>query len=317
MTAIFSQTGFSNQAAENASHGLLTVEVVNGTANGTPVTNDEVIVQLFQHNQLLSSLEGKVSAEGRALFDNVPSGEHMVAVAQARHQNMMFSGPAVSLDPAKEKFTANIRVFDVSVDQSRLSVKNHHFIIKTHPEFLEITEFMQLSNASDMAVSSAKTDSLGRPIVIEIMLPEGFQNLKTSGYFVESALVRTKDGFYDTMAVPPGDFQVTFSYTLDITSSAMDMIKKITLPTSHFMAFIDSGEAQFHGLSEDEKQTMDRNGVPTEYFRRENLTPADVVAFRITGLRAGAKKWVTWVTLAVVFGVLVIFAVVRSRPAKK
>jgi hypothetical protein len=239
-----------------------------------------------------------------------------VAIAHVKHQGIMFTGPVVSLDPAEKKFTANVKVFDVSVDQSKLSVKSHHFIIKTHPEFLEITEFMQLSNSSDMAISSEKRDNLGRTIVIEIMLPKGFQNLKTSSYFEDNALVKTEDGFYDTMAVPPGDYQVTFSYTLDITSSAMDIIKKITLPTSHFMAFIDSGEAQFHGLSEDEKQTMDRNGFPTEYFRRENLAPAEVVAFRIIGLHAGANKWVTWVALAVVFGVLVILAIVRSRPAK-
>jgi hypothetical protein len=313
---IFSQTGFSNQIAENESHGLLTVEVVNGTANGAAVTNDEVIVQIFQHNQLFSSLEVKVSADGRALFENIPTGEHVMAIARAEHQDMMFSGPVVSLNPAEDKFTTNVKVFDVTVDQSKLSVKNHHFIIKTHPEFLEITEFMQLSNSTDMAISSDKKDSLGRPIVIEIMLPKDFKNLKSSSYFEDHALVQTEDGFYDTMAVPPGEYQVAFSYTLDITSSAMDIIKKITLPTSHFMAFIDSGEAQFHGLSEMKKKAIDKNGVPTEYFRRENLAPTDVVAFRIVGLHARAKEWVTWVTLAVVFGVLVILAIVRSRPTK-
>jgi hypothetical protein len=316
MFVVVSGVCFANQDTQYESQVQVSIDVINGTANGAVVTNDEVIVQIFQHAQLLKNLEGKVSADGKAVFENLPAGEHVMAIPRVKHQNMMFTGPVVPLTTAEDKFTASVNVFDVSIDQSKLSVKIHHLIIKAHPKFLEITEFMQLSNSSDMAVSSAETDSQNRTIVFEIMLPKGFKNLKSSSYFEDDALVVTKDGFYDTMAVPPGDYKVTFSYTLDITSSSMDIIKEITLPTSLFMAFIESGEAQFHGLSDAEKQIMNRNGVSMEYFKRVNISPDEVVAFRIKGLNAGKNKLVTWVILSVVFGILVVLAVVRSRPAK-
>lgn len=316
MFVVFSGTCFANQSAVNESQVQLSIDVVNGTANGAAVTNDEVIVQIFQHAQLLSSLEGKVSDDGMAVFEKVPAGEHVMAIPRVKHQDMMFTGPVVPLTTTEDKFTASVKVFDVSVDKSKLSVKTHHLIIKAHPKFLEMTEFMELVNSSDMAVSSKEKDSQNRTIVFKIMLPKGFKNLKSSSYFEDDALVVMKDGFYDTMAVPPGDYKVTFSYTLDITSSSMDIIKEITLPTSLFMAFIESGEAQFHGLNEAEKQIMNRNGVSMEYFKRGDISPAEVVAFRIKGLNAGKSKLVTWVILSVVFGVLVMLAIVRSRPAK-
>jgi hypothetical protein len=316
MSVVFSGACYANQGTESESQVQLSIEVVNGTANGAAVTNDEVIVQIFQHNQLLSNLEGKVSTDGKAVFENVPVGEHVMAIPRVKHQDMMFTGQIVPLTATEDKFTASVKVFDVSVDKSKLSVKTHHLIIRAHPKFLEMTEFMELVNSSDMAISSDEKDSQNRTIVFNIMLPKGFKNLKSSSYFEDDALVVTKDGFYDTMAVPPGDYKVTFSYTIDITSRTMEIIKEITLPTSLFMAFIESGEAQFHGLSEAEKQIMNRNGVSMEYFKRANLSVAEVVAFKIKRLNAGKNKLVTWVVLAVVFGVLVILAIVRSGPAK-
>jgi hypothetical protein len=80
---------------------------------------------------------------------------------------------------------------------------------------------MQLKNSSDMAVSSKQKDGENREVILEIMLPKGFQNLKSTSYFKDAALVITEQGFYDTMAVPPGEYAVNFSYTLDITSSIL------------------------------------------------------------------------------------------------
>ncbi|MHC4680347.1 MAG: hypothetical protein ACYTEK_16800, partial [Planctomycetota bacterium] len=187
------------QDAVTASRAALTVEVTNGTTDGAAVTGDMVLVQIYEHEQLAQTLQSKVDADGKTVFEHVPAGADAVGVARAKHQDMMFSSLPVLLGPARERPIVQVRVFDVSDDKSKLSVETHHIIIKAKSGSLELTEYMLLKNSSEMAISSKEKDSQGRTIVLDIMLPRGFKNLKPSSYFEEEALVVTENGFYDVL----------------------------------------------------------------------------------------------------------------------
>ena len=297
-----------------ATKGILVVEVTNGTANGAAVVGDEVIVGIFENSQLLHSLNGELDADGKAVFEDVPVGDNIVALARAKHQDMMFNGRPVILKPTEDKHTTHIEVYDVSLDRSHLSVGAHHIIIKARSEYLEITEYLQLRNSSDMAVSSAQKDSRDKEVIVEIMLPEGFKNLKPTSYFVENALVITEKGFYDTMAVPPGEFQANFTYTLDITSSTMDIVKGITLPTSDLIVFAELGQAKLRGLDEADNKLTNASGAPMKYYKLRGLAPPEKVAFQIVGFNVGTSASSTWMILSLTFGAVVVLVVLRLRP---
>ncbi len=294
-----------------ATKGVLVVEVTNGTANGAAVAGDEVIVGIFENSQLLHSLNGEVDADGKAVFEDVPVGDNIVALARAKHQDMMFSGRVIELKPTEDKHLAQVEVYDVSVDRSHLSVGAHHMIIKARSEYLEITEYLQLRNSSDMAVSSNKKDSRDKEVILEIMLPKGFKNLKATSYFIENALVVTERGFYDTMAVPPGEYQANFTYTLDITSNTMDIVKGITLPTSNLIIFAELGQAKLRGLGEADNQVTNASGAPMRYYQLSDLAPPEKVAFQIVGFNVGTSGLTTWIILSLTFGAIVVLVVLR------
>jgi hypothetical protein len=163
---------FGNEPSGPASQARLTVQVTNGTANGGSVVGDTVTVAIYQHEKLLTTAEAVVASDSKAVFEDIPAGEHMVAVVRARHQDMMFSSRQVTLRPPGKTFSADVHVFDVSDDKSKLSMQTHHFIIKTGPAALEITEYMQLKNSSDTAITSKERDSQDRAIVVEVKLPD-------------------------------------------------------------------------------------------------------------------------------------------------
>lgn len=309
-----SHIGLANEATMPASKGVLVVEVTNGTANGADVSGDEVIVGIFENSQLLYSLNGEVAADGKAVFEDVPIGDNIVALARAKHQDMMFNGRPVVLKPTEDRHLAHVEVYDVSWDKSHLSVGTHHIIIKARSEYLEISEYLQLRNSSDMAVISKQKDSRDREIILEIMLPEGFKNLKATSYFEENALVVTEQGFYDTMAVPPGEYQANFSYTLDISSSTMDFVKGISLPTSNLIVFAELGQAKLRGLGEADNQVTNASGAPMKYYQLSNLAPAEEVAFQIVGFNVSTSGLTTWLILSLTFGALVVLVVLRLRP---
>ncbi|MHC4394278.1 MAG: hypothetical protein ACYS1A_01360 [Planctomycetota bacterium] len=305
----------ANQESADTSQAILTIEVTNGTANGSTVTNDEVTVQIYEHKQLLRTLNGKVAADGKIVFENVPTGDHIVALARARHTDMMFSGRAVVLKPTEKNIFAHVKVFDVSYDKSKLFIQIHHFFLKVSPEALEITEYLQLQNSSEMAVLSRETDDQNKPIVLEMMLPAQFKNLKAATYFEEDALVVTEKGFYDTMAVPPGKYDINFSYSLDISSDTMNIVKEITLPTSSFVVFAELGRAKLQGLGQT-NQVTGSNGIPMEYYKYSGLTPAEKISFQIVGININTSDLTTPVVLGVVFGTIMLLVFLRLYRGK-
>jgi hypothetical protein len=179
---------------------------------------------------------------------------------------------------------------------------------------LQFTEYLQLNNPSDMAITGAQRDEQNRPIVLRVKLPEGFRDLTESSYLEREALVVTPDGFYDTMAVPPGEHHVTFSYKVGIDRSAVKSVKEITLPTTELMLFWQHGQGKLEGLGEPNDRLANADGMPMEYYRRSALKPGDRIAFQLSGFNAKKSGDYTWIVLGVVFAALVAIALWRLRP---
>lgn len=289
----------------------LVVEVSNGTANGTPVVGDPVLLQVFEHEQLVDSLEATVAENGKATFDGVPTGQHIFVIPIAKHQGMTFQGGRVTPSSGNGEFSTVVRVFDVSAETSALSVGTHHITIAVRGTALEVREYMQLRNSSDMAVRGSKRDAQNRPIVLEIMLPAGATDLTPSGFLEPTALVRTETGFYDTLAVPPGEHQVRFSYRINIDGPAVEMVKGISLPTSELVVFWEKGQGELTGLGVPDEQLVNDQGIPVDYYTRENLQAGEQIALEISGFSVATSDTTIWTVLAVVFGVIFVVAILR------
>lgn len=301
------------------SQAKLTVEVRNNTANGAPVAGDEVMLYLYRGEQQIDVRPAKAGEDGKAVFENLPTGPDLTAVARAKHRNMAFRSGPVSLDAAAGELSTSVQVFDVSNDASKLSVSMHHLMIALRGDALEFTEYLQLKNSSDMAVIGSERDAQDRPIVLKVMLPEGFRDLTETSYLEPEAIIVTREGFYDTMAVPPGEHQVGFSYQLDLARGVTKVAREITLPTSQLMVFWEHGQGVLEGLGEPSSRLTNAAGVPIEYYRRGSLKPGDTIAFQISGLNAKkTSDTSTWIVLGLVFAVIGIVALLRvlSKPTE-
>jgi hypothetical protein len=234
MSSLFTASYLAGQTTDTLRKASLTIDVTNRTANGTATLNDEVLVNIYEQGKPTQTLKGNIDSEGKAVFENVPTGNNITALPRIKHQNMMFNGHPIALKPGQTVFNGHVEVYEVSTDKSKLSTAAHHFIIKVEANSLLITEYMRLNNSSDMAITSEEKDENDNTKVIEVTLPKGFKDLTCLRYFQKNALVITKDGFYDTMATPPGQYDAEFSYSLEIDSETIDIVKKISLPTSEF-----------------------------------------------------------------------------------
>ncbi|MHC4194348.1 MAG: hypothetical protein ACYSYU_00755 [Planctomycetota bacterium] len=302
--------------AEENGRIVLTIDVINGTTNGKSVSEDEVLVNIFEHEKLINTLHGKIGDDGKAVFKGIPSREHLVAYPQVKHQGMSFNGHAVALKPEQQHANALVQVFDVSYENSSLSVVTHHLKIRQEGNCLVLSEFILLRNSSDFAITSKEKDSRDKAIVLTIPLPKGFKDFTSSGYLVPEALVFTEEGFYDTMAVPPGDYQLIFSYNLEIRSPDMDIVKKISLPTSSLVVFSQLGLVVLDGLGESDGKVVLPDDIAAEYYDQGSMPAGAQIAFKVVGLSFNKGNRNSWIVAASVFGVLTILSLTRLLPAK-
>jgi hypothetical protein len=293
----------------------VTVQVVNGTANGTAVEGDKVFLRVYRHEQILKTLDSVADKDGKAVFRDVPAGDHAMGAVSAMHLNMNFGASSVPLNAGAGDVAAEVQVFDISYDPVKLSVRSHHLAIKTQQDSFLITEYLQLENSSDTAISSKEKDSKSQPIILKTMLPKGFKNFHSSGYFDENALVFTDDGFYDTMAIPPGEQIITFSYTLDIPSDTANIVKKVSLPTSSVVVFAELNNAKIEGLGTPSTATSSQ-GAPMEFYTLNNLAANSEISFRITGLHKSTSGMATWMILGGVFVAISIVAIMKLRAGR-
>lgn len=309
--------GDSHGDSHQDSLATLTVKVNSDTQDGATIVGDGVMVEIYRHNKRLQLLEGSVGADGQVVFDDVIAGGHVIAIARVKHQDMLFTSRTIELQHGAGEFTLNVAVYDVSMDASKLSIGTHHFMVKPVGNTLIITEYIQIINPTDKAIISSTKDSAGKNIVIDVKLPTGFKNFSSSRYFDQSALVITDEGFYDTMAVPPGKYEAVFSYALDAKSADMDIVKKITMPTQDFMFFSQLGVGKVKGLGDSFGQVNLADGTLAEYFPTKSYKPGDQLNIQIRGLASNTDEKDIWVIMIVAFALVVSLLAVRLLKKKK
>lgn len=311
ISSVFMTSYLVGQTVDSQTKTTLTIEVTNRTANGTATENDEVLVTIYQQGKQIDTLKGNVDSQGKAVFENVPTGSDCAALPNVKHRDMMFNGHPIALIPGQTEFNGHVEVFEVSTDKSKLSVITHHFIIKLQADSLGIIEYMRLENSSDMAIISGQKDENNRNKVIEVILPKGFKDLIFLRYFQENASVISKSGFYDTMAIPPGQFDAEFSYSLPIDSETIDITKTISLPTSDFMLFSLLGKGRVKGLGDSKGQINLADGSSAEYFNLPAIKTGQQIKFQLIGLNVNKSNRQILIVLIAIFALMALLVIRR------
>jgi len=300
-----------DHAAHASGSSTLTAIVASGTSNGKSIEGDKATLSIHQNSQMIEQISAVVDKDGKAFFEKVPFAPQLLAVVNVMHDEMSFNSRVIQLKPEPSEHFAKVEVYDISDDNSVLSAGTHHIIIKTMANGIYITEYLQLRNSTDKAVFSKKIDSEGKKVIIEVKLPKGAKDPVFTDYFNKSALVFTKDGFYDTMAMPPGNHNCQFSYSIDIDSEIMNIEKQFTLATSNVTVFAQIGNAEITGLGQASGEMIMQDGTPASYYDIKNMKQGEAVSFKIVGLTPPKSEKDLWIMMSVVFGVIGVVVLKR------
>lgn len=294
---------------------VLVVSVVNGTPDGHSPVGDSVTVKIIRHEELFVTLEGTVGDDGKAVFTAVPLGEHLIATLVCRHEQVVFGGRNIALTPSQTHLTTQVRVYDVSSDNSALLVSSHHISIKRTEGGIEVSEYMRLKNPTGMAISAVADAAGNKPPVMRIILPTGYRDFASQSYFITHALTFTEQGFTDSMAVAPGEYDLKFSYVLDVAGEQMEFVKEFSLTTDSIQLFTALPNAQARGLGSATDFVMS-DGRAAKYYSLGPHKSGEELRFQLSGFVL-PKKDRTWIIIGVVFGHVAMLVVWRLRKAKK
>ena len=289
----------------------LTVEITNGTESGQDVSGDEVTVSVYRHEEYLTSVTAPADANGKAFFPDIPGEGHLVGMVHVMHQNMRFGGSVISLASGGMVLSTSVTVYDVSVDNSVLLADTHHVIMKPDGENVFVTEYLQLRNPTSYAVSSSEMDSENRPIVLRFDLGKKYKNFESAEYFVFNALGFEPEGFYDTMAMPPGSHEIIFSYTVPGHGKSIAIKKRFSFATKNLVVFSYLGAGAIEGLGESKGQLVSNDGMPADYYNLLDQKAGSEIMFKISGSATSSGNRTIWLTLSITFGVIIAIAVIR------
>ena len=143
MSLVFlTQICFAQGTPPSPQRTVLNVQVINATKDGTSVEGDEVTITVYGNQQPMFTLNGNVDPNGRVTFEDIPMGEGIVVMPRAKHQNMSFNGQALAMHSEHTDFNAKVNVYDVSFDNSIITVGTHHFILKAVHDSILIKEYI-------------------------------------------------------------------------------------------------------------------------------------------------------------------------------
>lgn len=209
--------------------GTVQVQIYNHTGS----TEENLVVKLSgyeQHDQIFEASES--AAGGKSVnFSSVPLEEGTVYFADVEYHGAVYRSDLVVIESGTTALSLPLDIYGTTTNTASLSIDRIHiFLDYQEPEQLQVGEIFILSNYGDATVIAEQP---GQP-VLEFFLPEDAANLAFENGEIGDRFHLTKDGFSDSISIPPGSgvYQVMVFYTLPYQKNKLEFIQELNYPVS-------------------------------------------------------------------------------------
>lgn len=204
MLALFlvalSLRGLSAQELPEPKLGRMEGEVINLTAGGeraTGITVDLIALEEFQPVERFTST---VDSDGIFVFDQVPLVEGYTYITTLEYQGVAYGSSYLAYEGVGDVFQMDIEIYEASAEPVGISVNNLHVVVDFGEGAIWISELYLFDNLSDLVYTGS----------LDLILPEGvtkanvYRSMGDSIVPATESVIRTSDGFRDTLPVRPG-----------------------------------------------------------------------------------------------------------------
>jgi len=204
-------------------------------------------------------------AGGRYEFDGLPTGEDRFYALDARFRGGTFAGRAISIPSdttAPPVIDTTLRVWETTTDPASVVVRRDDLFVISTSGGAAVIESVTIANLSDLAYigrgrAMSGEDTSGASV--GFALPEGARNVRIADSDIDiPALVELDSGVAATVAFPPGETRVTFSYEIPGSGASVDLSRPALYPTLELSIFARPPlEIRSNRLQEEDPVTLD------------------------------------------------------------
>ncbi|GBD11902.1 hypothetical protein HRbin23_01585 [bacterium HR23] len=186
--------------------------IVNGTAGGQVPSDLPVTLEIVQRRTLVDTRTTTAGADGSFRFEGVPQGADLAYLVSTSYQGVVYSAVAQGADAWERPLVLTIYEKAPGVDALHLpSITLVATGADPRRRLLEFLEAVQVENPTDRtAVPDMERLPMG---LLRFSLPPEAEGLDVAGTFPPGGeVVRVDRGFALTSPVPPGRYEVLFTY---------------------------------------------------------------------------------------------------------
>jgi hypothetical protein len=297
--------------ATSAERGTIKGRIVNETT-GRPQAGVQVRLEALERNAEEPVIHKVVTGEdGRYSFEDLRTGGDWLYVIDARHDGGLFPGRPLTIPGNTTEppiIDTTLRVWDTTTDPASVLVRRDNLFAVVDEENVAVIESVTIVNTTDFAYVGRGEKNAGSAASFGFPLPDAAD---VSSVRIEDApfdvprLVPTSFGFALTVAIPPEDSQIVYSYRVTGGTGAFDLSRTMLYPTLEMSTLaerplvIESSRLEPNG----EVELKDR--VYRRWTSTDTLDAGDPV--QILATASGTPSW--WVFAAAGAGVLLLIGI--------
>ncbi|MGH2807245.1 MAG: carboxypeptidase-like regulatory domain-containing protein [Actinomycetota bacterium] len=261
--------------------------------------------------------------DGRYSFEDLSTGREWLYVIDARHDGGLFPGrpltiPSNTTEPPVIDTT--LRVWDTTNDPASVLIRRDNlFAVLDDNSDVGIIESVSIANTTDLAYVGRGARGTGSDATFGFPLPDAAD--VSSVRIVDSpfdvpTLVRTDFGFALTVAIPPGQNQITYSYRVTGGTGTFDLSRTLLYPTLEMSSHAEPPlEIESSRLEPNGEVEIDGDAY-TRWTSTDTLDAGDPV--QILATATAAPSW--WVFAGAGTGLVGLIAILylftRRRPSR-
>ncbi|OGO30779.1 MAG: hypothetical protein A2Z29_03755 [Chloroflexi bacterium RBG_16_56_11] len=286
--------------AAAADSGVISGTLVNGTAGGGSVADQEVTLKTFLNGAEMTSATARTDSEGRFTFEGLATGSEYGYQANITFQEADYTSDEVKFGAGETKQIADITVYDSTDSSEAIVVTSAHTVIYIEPGKLLVKELVRISNGADRTyIGSGEPAPNGQKPTLDFSLPESATELQAGDGLMGCCIYNNDQGFIDTMPVLPGEKQMVYSYEIPYKADSYGFTRTFNYPTSAYDLLVQ-GESTI--IDSDRLAPQETIDVQETAFRRlsgADFVAGDLVTARLSALPRTAGGPERWVVLTV------------------
>ena len=193
--------------------GMITGKLLQGTANGPPLPQTDVTLNIYQQANLLTTRSATVEVDGSFRFEELPVDVGYYYLAEAEYGGIRYTSPILAFSGpdfiedrvGPNRIETSLPVYETTNDMSGVHIGRANWIIEHEPGFLLIGQVFTFGNRNDRTYIGEKTEGVDLPVTLAMPLPANAQDVALQDGEIGGDYRQQGQTLYDTRPVPPGE----------------------------------------------------------------------------------------------------------------